>query len=82
MKYLIYKDNQQAKSRSFEIALEQGCTDDVTMFWFMVINKPQSIESAMQIPDGEENKLTIEEQSKLVTQEYMENNGWFPKRPN
>ena len=81
MQYLIFENNDKAKVRSFQIAIEQGCSDDVTMFWFLVINKPQGIESALQIPDGEEDKLTIQEQNELVSQEYMDVNGWFPSRP-
>jgi hypothetical protein len=81
MQYLIYPNHQDAVNRSFDIATEQGCTDNVTMYWFGVINHPTNNEAAMQIPEGEENKLTSQEQSQLVSQEYMDGNGWFPPFP-
>ena len=77
MQYLIYINNQEAKYRSFNIATEQGCSDDPTAYWFNVINHPTNGEAAMCIGEGEEDKLTIEEQSKLVSKEYMDINGWF-----
>ena len=81
MTYLIYQDIQSAKDRSFQIADEQECTDDVTMYWFTVINHPTNLEGAMCINEGEENKLTSQEQSELVNQQYMDDNGWFPPLP-
>jgi len=81
MEYLIYQDLQSAKDRSFQIADEQGCTDDVTMYWFTVISHPTNGEGAMCIGEGEENKLTTQEQSELVNQQYMDDNGWFPPLP-
>ena len=35
----------------------------------------------MQISEGEEDKLTLEEQSQLVSQQFMDDNGWFPPMP-
>lgn len=81
MQYLIYPNHAEAEARSFDIATEQGCTDDVTMFWFGIVDHPTNGESAMQIPEGEEDKLTEQEQSELVSQEYMDVNGWFPPIP-
>ena len=81
MQYLIYSNHQQAEDRSFDIATEQGCSDYITMYWFNVMNHPTNGESAMCIGEGEENKLTIEEQNELVSQLYMDINGWFPPSP-
>lgn len=81
MKYLIYLNHQQAEDRSFDIATEQGCTDDATMFWFNVADHPTNGEAAMCIGEGEEDKLTVEEQNQLVSQFYMDINGWFPPSP-
>ena len=81
MQYLIYSNHQQAEDRSFDIATEQGCSDYVTSYWFNVVDHPTNGEAAMCIGEGEEDKLTIEEQNELVSQLYMDINGWFPPSP-
>lgn len=78
MQYLIYPNHQEAKIRSFQISSEQGCSDNVTTYWFRVVNHPTNGESAMEIGDGQENKLTSQEQSELISQQTMDDNGWFP----
>jgi hypothetical protein len=81
MQYLIYPSHELAVQRSYNIASEQGCTDDVTAYWFVIVDHPTNGESAMQILEGEEDKLTPEEQSQLVSQQFMDDNGWFPLIP-
>ena len=77
MKYLTYNTKDDALSRSQEIAIEQGCTNSITSHWFGVIEHPTTLEGAMQIPDGEESKLTDIEINNLKDYSYMENDGWF-----
>jgi len=81
MQYLIYPSHELADQRSYDIADEQGCTNNVTTHWFGIVDHPTSGESAMQIIEGEEDKLTVEEQSQLVSQQFMDDNGWFPPIP-
>ena len=74
MQYLIYNTIEQATARTRQIAIEQGCSG-VTIYWFSMIEK--GIQAALEIPDGEEDKLTEQEIESLKSEEYMIENGWF-----
>lgn len=78
MLYLIFPTEQEAIDRTQEIATEQGCTGDITLYWFGWIVHPSSTETALQVPDDQVGYLTPTEQSELKDQAYMDANGWFP----
>jgi hypothetical protein len=82
MKYLIgLSPEEAAKTRDRAIAIMQGCSGLITEYWFQIIKHPEREEWGMTIPEGEEDKLTTEEISTLKTEEYMDEDGWFPEPP-
>jgi len=79
MKYLIgFFIEGDAEMRSRVIAQEQGCFGDITEYWYGVYKHYARAEWALVIPQGEENKLTQEEQDDLKTQQECDDDGWFP----
>lgn len=79
MMYLIFPTEQAAMDRSEQIAIAQGCTGDVTKYWFAwIVSYTNAPESAMMVPEDETDKLTPIEVTELKDQAYMEANGWFP----
>jgi hypothetical protein len=76
--YLIFQTLQLAKEKSIEVCLQQGCTDDVTTYWFNSIENQITLQGAIEVPDEQEYLLTPQEISELKTQQYMTENGWFP----
>jgi hypothetical protein len=81
MLYLIFASEQDAIDASSQIAVEQGCTGDVTSYWFSWINHPTNGESALQVPEDQTSVLTEGEIASLQDQQYMDDNGWFPPAP-
>ena len=81
MNYLVFENKILAKNRSSEIAQSLGCgsnIDDVTSEWFGVLEHPTTKKGTLIITLGEEDKLTEEEVSNLLTEEFMRQEGWFP----
>lgn len=83
MKYILYSDKDEALKRSAEIASALGCgrqPEDVTRYWFEVIEHPETKEAAILIPDAaEETKLAAGEKTELKPQTDLDKGGWFPK---
>jgi hypothetical protein len=79
MLYLIFASEQDAIDASSQIAVEQGCTGDVTSYWFSWINHPTNGESALQVT--ETSVLTEGEIALLKDQQFMDDNGWFAPPP-
>lgn len=81
MKYIIYADKDEALKRSAEIATALGCgrnPEDVTRYWFAVIEHPKTKEGAMAIVDAtDESKLAAGETTKLKLKSTLEQAGWF-----
>lgn len=81
MNYLVFENKILAKNRSSEIAISLGCgsnSNDVTSEWFGVLEHPTTKKGGLIINLGEEDKLTDEEVNKLLTEEFMRQEGWFP----
>ena len=79
MMYLIFPTEQAAMDRSEQIAIAQGCTGDVTKYWFAwIVSYTNAPETALIVPDDEADKLTPAEITELKNQAYMEMIGWFP----
>lgn len=82
MQYLIYNTKAAAQSRTAQIATNLGCgknANDVTKYWFGWIEHPTNIpQAALQIPEGEESKLTAQERVALKDEAFMIQQGWFP----
>lgn len=81
MLYLIYASEQDAIDRSQQIAVEHGCTGDVTSYWFSWIQHPTNGEGALQVPEDQTSVLTEGEIASLQNQQYMDDNGWFAAPP-
>ena len=81
MMYLIFPSLQDALNRSQEICQQQGCTGDITTYWFGCIENQTTLEGAMEIPEGQEDVLLLQEISILQDQQYMVDNGWFQENP-
>lgn len=79
MMYLIYPTEVPAKDKSKQVAASEGCTNDITHYWFSTIvsytNPPFA---ALEVPDDQTDLLTPSEVSQLKDKAYMEANGWFP----
>lgn len=86
MKYLIYNTKIDAENRTKEIAISQGCDQnpsDITTKWFAVIENATNIpQSALVVPEDEEDKLTQQEIDSLKDEQYMIDNGWFNPNDN
>jgi hypothetical protein len=86
MQYLIFNTKAAAQSRTAQIATNLGCgkhPDDVTREWFGVIEHPANIpQSALCIPEGEEDKLTLQERNILKDEAFMRQQGWFGNETN
>lgn len=84
-KYIVYPDKEEALKRSAEIAAALGCgknPEDVTRYWFMVVDHPTTKEGAMAIPDvASEDKLDASEKPKLLTEAQLKQAGWFEEKP-
>lgn len=79
MRYLIYANEQDAKNRSEQIANEQGCSGNLTKYWFgWVISYSNSPATALIVPEDQMTKLDSSEQSLLQTQSQLESMDWFP----
>lgn len=79
MKYLIYANEQDAKDRSEEIALNLGCNGQTTKYWFgWVTSYSNPPATALMVPENQEDKLNLSEQSLLQTQAQLESMDWFP----
>lgn len=82
MKYLTgFNSEKAAKDYSLAIGQNLGCHNDITVDWFKVIKHLTQDEWAFVVPEGEEHKLTMEEQGQLKDSEYMIENGWFSDLP-
>lgn len=67
MLYLIFPTEQAAKDRSEQIAIAQGCTGNVTEYWFgWTTNETYW---ALMIPEDETDKLTQAEIDSLITEQ-------------
>lgn len=77
MKYLIYNTKQEALNRSHEIAvmLGSGGGDDVTQYWFAVVENSDTGQAAMEVEN--EGLLQPAEIAELKDEQYMIDNGWF-----
>lgn len=75
--YLIFPTEQEALDRSEQIAIGQGCTGDITKYWFGTIVNPSTQQGAMVVPEEEESLLTPQEVDSLKDEQYMVANGWF-----
>jgi hypothetical protein len=79
MKYLIYGNEQDAKNRSEQIANEQGCSGNLTKYWFgWITSYSNPPATAMIVPDDQTDLLNHSEQSLLQTNAQLEAMGWFP----
>lgn len=79
MLYLIFPTEQAAMDRSEQIAIINGCTGDVTKYWFgWIVSYTNAPETALMVPDNQTDELTPTEVTELKDQAYMEANGWFP----
>jgi hypothetical protein len=81
MNYLVFENKILAQNRSSEIAVSLGCgsnIDDATVEWFGVLEHPVTKEGALAITPGEEDKLTEDEVSRLLSEDFMRQEGWFP----
>lgn len=79
MKYLIYGNEQDAKNRSEQIANEQGCSGNLTKYWFgWVTSYSNPPATALIIPEDQTDKLNPSEQSLLQTQDQIKSMDWFP----
>ncbi len=82
MKYLIYINEQEAKDRSEEIALDLGCNGQTTKYWFgWITSYSNPSATALMIQEGQENNLNSSEQLLLQTQAQLESMDWFPPPP-
>ena len=78
MKYLIgFLSEESVKTRTYEVAHVQGCTDNITEFWFGWIEHPARVEFGLIVPENEQFRLTDEEQAALKTYSELEADGWF-----
>lgn len=83
MLYLIFPTEQAAMDRSEQIAIINGCTGDVTKYWFgWIVSYTNAPETALMVPDNQTDELTPTEVTELKDQAYMEANGWFPPTQN
>lgn len=79
MMYLIFPTEQAAMDRSEQIAIMNGCTGDVTKYWFgWVVSYTNAPETALMVSEDQTDELTPTEVTELKNQAYMEANGWFP----
>jgi len=78
MKYLIFPTMHLALNKSQEICVSQGCTGDITTYWFGCIEHPITGKGTIQIPEDQQYLLTEEEILQLKDYQYMYDNGWFP----
>lgn len=82
MKYLIgYFQESVPLARSEEIACDQGCHGEITLYWFGVFQKYDAEEWGMAIPEDQEDKITQEEIDSLKTWEYLDDNDWWSPPP-
>jgi hypothetical protein len=81
MVYLIFSSLQGAQDRSQAICQQQGCTGDITTYWFSCIENKNTLEGAMVVPEDQESLLTSEEISELKNEQYMIDNGWIEVSP-
>lgn len=72
-----FLSEQSAINRSEEIANFQGCTRDVTRYWFRWFKHSSSDEWSLDIIDGHESLLTQDEQNACKTYIELDSNGWF-----
>jgi len=80
MKYLVgFETENEAKQRSEEIAIVEGCVGEVSKYWFGIIKHKDRDEWAMCIPEGEEDKITQNEQDLLKEHSELDLDGWFPE---
>lgn len=78
MLYLVYNTTEEAINRTAEIALDLGCDPRTTKFWYSWMVHPTLAPlTALEIPDLQAKYLTPSEQSSLLTQREMEDDGWF-----
>lgn len=81
MVYLIYSNEQDAKDRSEELAIEQGCNNNITKYWFgWITSHTNPPATAMMVSEDQIDKLNPAEQSLLQTQQQLESMNWFPPR--
>ena len=79
MEFLVgYSTLASAQNRSNEIAITQGCTGDITAYWFGWIKHPDRAEWGLVIPEEYESLLTAEEQALLESYATLDADGWFP----
>lgn len=79
MKYLIFTTEQDSLVRNEEIAITNGCTSDVTTYWFAwLVSYSNPPETAFCVPDNQIIYLTPSEVLQLKDEAYMEANDWFP----
>jgi len=66
MQYLICASHADAIAISARVAQEQGCTGDVTAYWFGVQDHPTDGRAAVLVLADEEDKLSPDERAELV----------------
>lgn len=78
MQYLIKFDSEEAaKEKNIEIARNNGCDGNLTNEFSTIIKHPLRDEWAIQVPEAFASCLTAEEQVSLITEEVLDNDGWF-----
>lgn len=82
MKYLIFQDLQTAQIRNAEIwqALNPPSNSE-TLYYFPIIEKPDSEEVAFCVESADEGKLTEAEIIALKTEQELQNLGFFEVMP-
>tara|TARA_R100000789_G_scaffold83784_1_gene79393 strand:+ start:367 stop:654 length:288 start_codon:yes stop_codon:yes gene_type:complete len=87
MKYLIFNNKNDERTTNNRVAQEQGANGDpvhskqntsgkVTQYWFGCLNKLDSEDCAITIPDEYEILLNETEQEELLTQEEFDVLDW------
>ena len=81
MIYILGYSEEEARTRSREIAISKGCVDGTTQFWFGFRKKADKEEWILCIKEKDREILTNEEEEKI--KEYAEvklDTGWFPEK--
>lgn len=77
MRYLIFSSFMDAINRSEDVSRQQSLTEDISVYRFGCVENVNTLQGAMELPEGKENLLTSQEISELKDDQYMLDNGWF-----
>lgn len=75
MKYLVFNSLETSNARNQQIAVNKGCSGNITNGWFNIIKHPEQELYALVIDD--ETTLTMQEKSELKLYDELNSEGWF-----